>query len=118
MALLEVIRGGLAFEDPDEISGPDKPIEEWTEEEHDAYFLACWEKAEPSTVEYAVKHLEAPAEAIASALAVLEKISASCAADAEKEGLRNEFDYEQLPHLLQCLRQRVKEDASCGVIAE
>lgn len=111
MAPFEVIRGGLAFEDPNEIPAPDKPIEEWTEKEHEAYFLACWEQAEDSTLEYAVKTLKEPAEAIAAALEVVEAIRTSCTSDAEKTGLRNEFEYENLPRLLQCLRQRVKEDS-------
>ena len=114
----EVIRGGLAFEDPDEIPAPDKPIEEWTPEEHEAYFLACWERAEPPTVEHAVKTIEAPADAIASALDVLEAIKTACAAAADQTGLRNEFDHESLPNLLYSLRQRVKEDAAGMSIAE
>lgn len=118
MALLEVIRGGLSFEDPDEIPAPDKPSEEWTDEEHEAYFLACWKAAGPSNVEHAVKTLDVPAAAIAAALDVLEAIRSACAAGAEQTGLRSEFDTETLPYLLDCLRQRVKEDASGAAVSE
>ncbi len=118
MAVFEVIHGGLSFKDPDEIPAPDRPAEEWTEAEHEAFFLYCWDNAEDSTLEFSVKNLSVPADAIATAADVLEKIRLACAEGAARTGLRNEFDYEQLPHLLRCLQQRVQEDKTKMAMAE
>lgn len=64
----------------------------------------------PDTMEHAIKTLEAPAAAIAAALEVVEAIRQACADEAAAEGLRNEFDYETAPRLLDALRLRVKAD--------
>ena len=107
--MFEVIRGGLLYTDPDEIPAPDKPTEEWTEEEKERYFLFCWEHAEESTVAYAVKKLETPAETIAAAIDVLEAVERACAAGSARTGLQNEFYKETCCNLLMCLRQKANE---------
>ena len=118
MAPFEVIRGGHAFEDPNEIPAPNKPYSEWSEAEKEEYFILEWQLAEEGTVEHVVKNLDAPDEAISTALDVLEKIRLVCNADDDRLGLRHEFDHETLPELLACLRQRVRENNANKVIAE
>lgn len=109
MVKLRVIKGGR-FSEPDEIPAPDKPNEEWTIEERDAYHAYLYDHAEEGTVEYSVKYLDEPREDIAAALRVLEAISQSCAAAAKKVGIINEFELESARHLLRILRRRVKND--------
>ena len=89
---------------------PGKAWAEMTEAEKAEYTAQEWAEAEPGTMEHAIKTLEAPAAAIAAALEVVEAIRQACADEAAAEGLRNEFDYETAPRLLDALRLRVKAD--------
>ena len=109
MVELRVIEGGR-FSDPDEIPAPDKPIEQWTNNELAMYEAYLYDNAEDGSVEYSVKYLDEPREDIAAALRVLEAIARDCAAAAERAGTRNEFEIESARNLLRVLRQRVNAD--------
>lgn len=109
MKAFEVIKGGPKFHDPDEIPGPDKPIEEWTAEDHEAYSLILWEIAEKPSIEYAVKTMDVPAASLETTLSVLEAVQQSCAREAAALGLRDIFRNENIPNLIWCIRQRLKE---------
>lgn len=90
--------------------GPGKEWAQMTEAERAAHKAREWAEAEPGTMEHAIKHLEAPAAAIAAALEVMEAIRQACADEAAAEGLRNEFDHETAPDLLEALRRRSEAD--------
>ena len=109
MVELRVIQGGKFF-DPDEIPAPDKPIEEWTEEDNEQYQSYLWDNAEKGTMQYAIKNLSAPAGDIETAARVLAAIKKTLDESAAREGIRSEFDFESPKALLWMLRRRVKAD--------
>lgn len=89
---------------------PGKEWAEMTEAEKEDYKAQQWAEAEPGTLEHAIKTLDAPAAAIAAALEVMEAIKQACEDEATAEGLRNEFDHETAPDLLEALRRRSEAD--------
>ena len=52
MTEFRVIPGGLLF--ADDITGPDKPPEEWTADETENYYSELWEKAEQGDIFYII----------------------------------------------------------------
>ena len=109
MVDLRVIKGG-PWSDPDEIPAPDKPIEEWTEADHEEYEKALWDSADdPGSIEYVVKKLQEPIEAIETAVHVLEAIKTECEEEAAILGLISDYNRNN-DYLLNLLRRRVKAD--------
>jgi len=100
--------------DDTEIPGPDKPIEEWTEEDHEEYRRILWDLAEDGCIDFAVKNLSCPPDAIETALQVLEEIRYSCGESADRRKLKNDFDTASANELLSLLRRRVRIDKESG----
>ena len=108
----DVIPGGLLLErlQAEDIPAPDKPIEEWTQEEEEEYNRYCYENAEPGSIEHGIKSL-AP-EALEAAITGLESIRAALEAEAAATGFRNEWEH--LPdviYLYSILKQRQQSEA-------
>ena len=102
--VFEVIQGGLPFQD--DIPAPDKPIEEWTPEEREEYERRIWETAQSGTLEHVMKTMEMSEEALYALINSLEAIRAALIAEAEAEGLRDEWQYVDGEYLLQVLKNR------------
>lgn len=109
MKPFEVLKGGHPFQDPDKIPAPNKPVEEWTAEDHEAYSLTLWEIAEKSSIEYAVKTLDVSPANLETTLSVLEAVQQSCARESAALGLKDIFQEERIHNLIWCIRQRLKE---------
>ena len=105
----EVIPGGLCLED--DIPAPDKPIEEWTPEEHEEYNRYLYDEAEPGTPEAVIKGLAICPAAIRATIETLEAIRAACGAEAEATGYRSEWPYITTPYLLTLLQLRERSEA-------
>ena len=116
MPELKVIYGGKhKFVDDTEIPGPDKPREEWTEEDRWAFESALWENSEEGDVQHAVKTLTAAPEEIETALRVLEEIRRNCEECAVREKRKhNDFDLDDAEGLLWTLRYRVRQDKAAA----
>lgn len=95
--------------------GAEADITPEPEPEHEMSIAEEWANPETGTMFHAVKHLKAPAAAIAAALRVTEAIKQTCDNDAAAEGIRTEFTNEAI-ELLTALRLRVEEDnqANCN----
>ena len=104
----EVIPGGLLLAQlaENDIPCPDKPIEEWTEEENEAYHRYLYENAEPGTPEAVIKALDVSTEAIQTVINTLEAIRAGCEAAAAETGYRSEWPHLDAAYLLTLLRLR------------
>ena len=105
--VFEVIPGGLRFKD--DIPGPDKPIEEWTPEEHEEYDRYLYEHADPGSPEAAIKAIDISPEALSTVIDVLCKVQVACEKEAEVTGFQNEWSYLEAEHLLKMLRLRQQE---------
>lgn len=112
--IFEVIPGGL-FDD-DDIPAPDKPIEEWTDEEHEEYLRTIWNEAGTGTMEHVIKSIDLPKGEIITAINVLEAIRVGCAADASASGLRSEWNNNlDAPHLQLALKLRLETETGIRV---
>ncbi len=100
--VFEVIPGGLCLQD--DIPAPDKPIEEWTQEEHEQYHRYLYENAEPGTAEAAVKSLDISSSALQTVIITLEAIQAACEQQVNTSGYRNEWPYLECSYLLTMLK--------------
>ena len=99
-----VIPGGL-YEPPadlDDVPTPEKPTEEWTQEEHEEYNRYCYENAEPGTVEHGIKSLSP--SALEAAITGLEAIRAALEEEAAANGLRNEWEHLDVPFLYSVIK--------------
>lgn len=108
----EVIPGGLLLESlrAEDIPAPEKPIEEWTQEEHEEYDRYCYENAEPGSIEHGIKSLSP--DALEAAITGLEAIRAALEAEAAATGFRNEWEH--LPDVIflyKTLKQRQRSEA-------
>lgn len=105
---ITVIPGGLYKPDPqlieDDVPCPDKPVEEWTEEEKEAYDRYMWENADPGSIESVIKAITVSQEDITATISILEKIKACAAETAAETGFRNEWDYSVPEDLLKLLQ--------------
>ena len=100
----EVIPGGLCFED--DIPAPDKPIEEWTEEEKAEYERYCFENSEPGSAQAAIKEADISPEVISATIDALEAIRTVCSKEAEATGFRDEWPHVMAEDLLTWLHLR------------
>ena len=109
MVELKVIKGGRCL---DEDLGPnaDKPVEEWTPEDHEAQNEWYWETGEPGEISYIIRHLPASPEDIRTTVRVMDLIRRMCDEEAERKGYRCDFDLESCPNLLWYLKRRQKAD--------
>ena len=107
-----IIPGGLL---DDESPAPDKPIEEWTAEEHEAYSSYWYENAEPGTADYALKHLSISSEAIRTTIQTLETFRSACSAEAEAAGYKTEWNHLSGDNIIGLFKQRLRSDP-CAVI--
>ena len=103
----EVIPGGLLF--ADDVPAPNKPIEEWTEEEKTAYDRYLWENAEPGTTEHTIKHFAISSEDLNTIISTLEGIRTATAAAAAQDGYKSDFEAVGAEELLKYLK--IKENA-------
>ena len=100
----EVIPGGLLF--ADDVPAPDKPANEWTEEEKTAYDLYMWENAEPGTTEHTIKHFAISSEELSTIISTLERIQTATAAAAAQAGYKNDFKEITAEELLQFFKTK------------
>ena len=107
--IFEVIPGGLLFED--DIPGPDKPIEEWTEEELEQYNNVLWERAEPGSLEHPIKTVALTTDTISTVIKALEAIHAVFEAEVIETGFRSEWPYLTAEYLLDMLKRRQRSEA-------
>ena len=103
----EVIPGGLLFED--DISAPNKPIEEWTAEEKEEYDRCLWENAEKGTVEYTIKNLDISAERVNTLINTLETIKAATQEDAAAAGYVSDWKITTAEELLSWMLRKNNE---------
>ena len=108
----EVIPGGLLFED--DISAPDKPIEEWTAEEKEKYDLCLWENAEKGTVEYTIKNLDISAERVNTLINTLETIKAATQEDAAAAGYVSDWKITTAEELLSWMLRKSNEQRTAA----
>ena len=108
-----LIPGGLL---DDESPVPDKPIEEWTQEEHEAYTRYWYENAEPGTADYALKHLCISSAAIVTTIQTLEAFRSACIAEAETAGLKTEWTHLTGDNIIGLLKQRQRSDSVCSCL--
>ena len=109
----EVIPGGLLLEKirEDDIPAPDKPIEEWTQEEHEEYDRYNYENAEPGTADHALKYLDISPEAIITTISTLEALKAACIKEAEETGYETGWKSANGDNLINLFKQRRRSDA-------
>ena len=98
---LEVIPGGLLF--ADDVPTPDKPAEEWTEEENETYHRYLWENAEPGTMADTLKKLDLSAENLSITIRTLEEIRNRTQEDAATAGYKSEWEIVTPEELLSLL---------------
>ena len=97
----EVIPGGLLF--ADDVPTPDKPSEEWTEEENEDYHRYLWENAEPGTMADTLKKMDLSAENLSITIKTLEEIRKHTQEDATAAGYKSEWEIVTQEELLSLL---------------
>lgn len=97
----EVIPGGLLF--ADDVPTPDKPSEEWTEEENEDYHRYLWENAEPGTMADTLKKMDLSAENLSITIKTLEEIRNRTQEDATSAGYKSEWEIVTPEELLSLL---------------
>lgn len=109
----EVIPGGLLLEllRAEDVPAPDKPIEEWTPEEHEEYNRYCYENAEPGTEDHALKYLDIAPEAIITTISTLEALKAACVKETEETGYDTGWKTITGDNLINLFKQRRRSDA-------
>ena len=97
----EIIPGGLLLDD--DIPAPEKPIEDWTEEEKEAYHKILWERAEPGTLADTIKKTSIPEETLDTIIAALKTIKNRAENDAIAAGYMCEWETVSAEELLTLL---------------
>ena len=109
--LFEVIPGGLLLESlqAEDVPAPDKPIGEWTPEEHEEYNRYCYENAECGSWEHVIKCLAISPDDLSTTIKTLEMIRDAINNEMLETGY-NEFwrDDSDTAFLLSILLQRQK----------
>ena len=110
MTEFRVIPGGLLF--ADDITGPDKPPEEWTADETENYYSELWEKAEQGDIFYTVKHLNTSSEVLSIVINTLDTIREKHEAETAALNIRNEWQNTTCEELLEALKRLQRDQAN------
>lgn len=107
----EVVEG-LACCTDDDIPCPDKPFEEWTEEERDEYYRLIWEIAGPGTLEHAMKTIDVAPQIVRTVLDFMELYRRTWNTQAEESGLTGEWKDLNGDYLIVLLKRRLSVNGS------